>query len=469
MRAAVLVVSLVSLAAAGGSARAQAGADLGSLPADPVLERLLREARAALPELREARARARAERERVPQAEALPDPVLSLGIQNDGFSRIEIGNMETSYFSIGLSQALPWPGKRGLRARAAQLGASQAAESANRVELAVEAAVRRGYLDLLLARDRLALLARLADLWRQSESLARSRYEVGNAPQSDILRAQLERARLEQRRLALEAEARVRVQALNRLRDRPLDEPIATRASVRDLADPAAPPLDAEIADAEARSPELRAARLAIRRAEAQVDLARKDRLPDFGVSAAVMPRGGLEPMWQVGVSLNLPFLWGRGPRRAAIAAAESSAGADQRAAEAIAQVLRERIGERRAALAALGATLRVFREGLLVQSRATVDSTLAQYRVGRVTFASVLEAMAGYLADEEAYLQSLVEAQRIAIARAEVSLDPVGAPAAGGVISAGMAGSGAAPAGRPRAEPAAPAEAASASRMGAM
>ncbi len=45
-------------------------------PADPVLARLVDEAIASRPELREAEAAAVAERERVPQAGALPDPTL---------------------------------------------------------------------------------------------------------------------------------------------------------------------------------------------------------------------------------------------------------------------------------------------------------------------------------------------------------------------------------------------------------
>jgi cobalt-zinc-cadmium efflux system outer membrane protein len=413
-------------------------------PTDPTVELLVREALSARPELKQADARARAERERIPQARALPDPVLSLGIQNDGFDSIEIGTMETSFLSVGLSQELPWPGKRALRGKVAELGADQARASVDRLRLATEAEVRRGYLDLLLVRDRLALLERLTALWQKSEAMARARYEVGSAPQSDILRAQLERSRLSQRRFALDAEERERLQALNRLRNRPLDEPIATTGSVRDLSDPAVAPVAEDLADAEARSPELRGARVGIRRAEAGLDLARKERLPDFGVSAGVMPRGGLEPMWQVGVSVNLPFLWGRGRRQAAIAEARLLTEADRLGSEAVVQVLRLRVAERRTALAALLDTLRVYRDGLLVQSNATVESTLAQYRVGRVTFASVLEAVAGYIADEDAYLQTIAGAQRIAIARAEVSLDPVLPAGAGGMASGAMPGAGA-------------------------
>jgi len=115
------------------------------------------------------------------------------------------------------------------------------------------------------------------------------------------------------------------------------------------------------------------------------------------------------------------------------------------RGEEAVEQVLHLRVAERRAVYGALLETIRIFREGLLVQSRATAESTLAQYRVGKVTFASVLEANAGYIADEESFLTAITDAQRIAIAAAEVSLNPVGVSAAGGGTGGGgMPGAGA-------------------------
>src|SRR5262249_61648954 len=60
---------------------------------------------------------------------------------------------------------------------------------------------------------------------------------------------------------------------------------------------------------------------------------------------------------------------------------------------------------------------------GLLVQSDATVRSTLAQYRVGKVPFPSVLEVMRGLVTDEGGYLSALAQAQRLLIGLREVSL----------------------------------------------
>jgi outer membrane protein TolC len=446
IRRRVAAAALVSLVAPPGVHAAEASspaATVLALPADPVLERLIDESAAARPELRGAEAAVRAERERVPQVGALPDPVLTLAIQNDGFKEIQIGKMETSYWQVMVTQPLPWPGKRGLREDVARLGADEAGAALNRARYTTEGDVRRAYTDLLSARDRLALLTQLEGIWQTSAGVARARYESGEGAQSDVLRAQLELNRLRQRRWALEAQERSSVQALNRLRTRPIDEPVETTASLRDADLPALTPESLAVSDALARSPELAQARLGAARASTSVALARKERYPDLAVQAGIMPRGALEPMWLAGVSIGLP-VWSSRKQSRAVAESEAREDASKQSAAAVEQVLRLRVAERRAAYGALLESVRIFREGLLVQSRATSQSTLAQYRVGKVTFASVLEANAGYISDEESYLAAVADAQRIAIASAEVSLDPVGVSgASGGMASGAIPGAG--------------------------
>jgi outer membrane protein TolC len=430
-----------------------------------MLAQLISDSLAARPELRQAEATVKAERERIPQAGALPDPTLTLGIQNDGFQSIQVGKMETSWYQIMITQPLPWPGKRGLREDVARLAAQGADTSVSRLRLSTEAQVRRAYLDLLVVRERLALLDDLDRLWQKSIGAARARYEAGEGAQSDVMRAQLELLRIQQRRWAMKADEAARVQALNRLRNHPLDEAIPSGAAVRDLPLPAVPALDAALADGEARSPELAGARLSEDQAKAQVRLSQRERYPDLAVQAGVMPRGGLEPMWTVSVSVGLP-IWSSRKQSRAVAESEARAAGSAQGTEAVLQVLRQRVNERRTALTSALETIRIYRQGLLVQSQATTESTLAQYRVGKVTFASVLDANAGYLADREAHLLASAEAQRIAIASAEVSMDPVGAAgASGGLGGAPVPGAGAVSAGGSSST--APASAASSAQSG--
>ena len=420
-----------------------------TLSDDQRLSTLIAEALENRPEVSQAHALIAAESERVPQVGALPDPLLTFGIQNDSFTKIQIGQMETSWVTLMVTQTLPWYGKRGLRTEVASLAVLQAEADLERVRLSVRAEVERAYIDLLLVRDQLLLLGKLEALWLLSEGLARTRYEAGEGAQSDLLRAQLERTRLSQRRWTLGAEQQRRVAVLNRLRSRPPDESIATTRSLADIPDPSLQDATVEAGESETRSPELQKARLAFEQAGKRVDLAGKDFVPDPSFSAGVMPRGKLEPMWQVGVSFAIP-VWAAFKQSRAVAENELRKRAAEDGTKVVSQLLRQRVRERSIVLEALVQTNQLYRSGLLVLSESTVTSTLAQYQVGRVTFASVLEVLAGYLSDVNGFLESVAATQRLATSQRELSLDPVSALSPGGMGTSvpGAGGMGAASSG---------------------
>ena len=406
--------------------------------ADPVLDRFLAEVAERNPELAQARSAVQVEVARIPQVGALADPVVSLGIQNDGFTEIAIGKMETSYFLIMATQAFPFPGKRDLRTAVATVDQRRAEARVERFALSLEAQVRRAWLDWLLTREQAGLLNELAALWTQAEAAARSQYEAGATPQSDLLRARLERARLEQRMQASVTDVANRLAELNRLRARPLDEALSTNTRMEAGAEPPLPALAAAQADAEARSPELHLAALGIDQAARRVELARRERLPDFSVSAGVMPRGGLTPMWQLTFGFTVPVFSNRKQDKA-VEESEARGVGEAQGREALRQVLALRTSQRLEVLGSLERINRRTRELILPLSEATVRSTLAQYEVGRVSFTAVLEALVSWVNDRTAYLGALADAQRVAIAQRELTLD---APAYG----SGSGGGGAMP-----------------------
>ncbi|HET9599690.1 MAG TPA: TolC family protein, partial [Anaeromyxobacteraceae bacterium] len=396
---------------------------------DPALATAVREALDRSPEVARIRAEVAAESQRAPQVGAFPDPTLTLGIQNDSFNQINIGVMETSFWQVMVTQPIPWPGKRDARAAAAQAQATAAGARLGRAQLDVEAAVTSAWVELLLVRGQLTLLGKLEALWREAEALVRARYGIGAVPQSDLVRAQLELTRLATQRLGLEASARARTQELNRWRGHPLDEPVEMARPLAEADLPDLPTPERAVADAEERSPDLAAARLAEAAAGRRVEVAQRDRYPDLAVGAAVMFRGSLDPMWAATVSVGLPVFSKRG---AAVTETTERRKAESEGVEAVARVVRLRAAERQTALSSVLATLKLYREGLLVQSDAAVRATMAQYRVGKVPFASVLESVRGLVADEGGFLDTQAQAQRVAIAARAVSLDPAGGLAAG-------------------------------------
>ncbi len=412
---------------------------------DSVLKSLIGESLDHNPDLAKSRALVEADRERIPQAKALPDPSLSLGIQNDGFKRIQVGKMETSFYQVMLTQPLPWPGKRGLRGEVAGLGADISKVAVERTRLGIQADVKRAYYGLLLVRGQLRLLEDQAIFLENAQAITQARYEVGQGAQADLLRAQLERNRLSQTRFSLQSEERVFLAALNRLRGSTEDSPIPTTASLEQLQFQPMP-VEGDLAQAEAQSPELQAARLGVKQAEASLDLAKRDRYPDFAVSGAVMPRGGLEPMWSVGFSISLP-VWSKQKQQRAVAEQDWRRKSQGSEATSVQNILNQRIRERSAQFESALGSIRIYREGLLVQSEATFQATLAQYEAGRVPFLSVLETLNGWVSDRAGLLQAVAQAEAIQIAAEEINLTGTPAISAPG-LAAGFLGMGGAPGG---------------------
>ena len=405
---------------------------------DPVLSELLRETLQDHPDFLKAEHAVAIEQERVPQAGVLPDPSISLGLQNDGFKRIEVGRMETSFYSVAFTQPFPWPGKRGLRTEVAALGVKLSEAAKSRVTLGLEADVRRGYANLLLIREQKTLQAQQATFLEQAEQQARSRYEVGQGSQVDLLRAQLERTRLKQAILSLEAEEKSALAGLNRLRQHHPEDPIDTTASLRDLSEPELLNLEA----VEARSPELAGAWASVAQSEKQMELARLDRRPDFAVTAGIMPRGGLDPMWQVGVSISLP-IYGRNKQQRAVAEHDHHRLGQKAEVDSVHSLLWQRTEERTFQIQSLRGIRNLYREGLLVQSEASFKAALAQYESGRGSFLGALEALNGWVGDQGAYLQTLAQLQAQHIALREAALGAT-TPINGGSLGSASVSSGA-------------------------
>lgn len=428
----------VAFLALGGGGAALAD---GPAPRDATLATLVDEALAARPELAQALAEVRAARERVPQARALADPMLQVGVQNDGFRSWEVGKMETSWISFMASQTIPLSDRLGLRGELAESDVRQRSLALERLRLTTVADVQRAYLGLQLARERLQLLEKLAAVWEKSIAVAQSRYETGDGAQSDLLRARLELARLQQRRRLQQVDERLQAQALNRLRHKPLDQRVETARRLTELDFPQPPEEAAALAAARDRSPELLSSRTGLQRAGRAKDLALRAWVPDLSVGVGVMVRGPLDPMWTVTLGVPVPVYGGlkQGRGVAEAGALAEAAGQD---VETVEQLLALRIHQRLDAWRTQQDVWLATRD-LLVQAEATAESTLGQYRVGKVSFASVLEANATSIAEADAALQVLADGWRFAIAQDEVSLAEVGLSSSS-AGSAGMPGAGA-------------------------
>ena len=371
---------------------------LVSLPAasqeDPKLSGLLKEAAERNPDVIAARREAEAAASRVEPAAALDDPMLEAGLLNVPAQSFSLRREDMTMKMIGISQRLPYPGKRDLRREAARKEAEAAAVGADEVANRVRRDVKAAYLDLWLADESLRLTEANLRVLEQFLSIAESRYTVGQSSQADVFKAQTQVSRMQEERLKLGRERPSLEAELNRAAGRGDAVAIAPGAPQLREADLR---LEALRAAARAGRPQLLAQQRLVERGAAQVDLAKKDYYPDFDLRFSYGQRDNFqdmrrEDMVSFTVAINLP-VWGRNKREPRVAEAESM----RNQATAMYQArLNEADAMLRQQVAAAGQALRsvrLYESSLLPQARLTADASLSAYRVGRVDFFSLLDS----------------------------------------------------------------------------
>lgn len=366
---------------------------LSLAPDDPVADQLVTEALQKTPELDAARAALEAARKRVEPARTLPDPMASVSVQ-------------TGERDVMLSQPLPWPGKLELAARAS---ASEARElevgPLNRAALTIEARVRTAWYDLALANALDRLIEERRQTATQIEATTRDRYAAGLAVQQDVLRAQVELARIDELKAEQRAMIASRLAELNRLLGRPVDMPaqlpaITTLPAIADV-----------VEGVLALSPEVAAARQGIETGKLRIDIAKKNFLPDFVVSA-----GSMRSMWQIGAGISLP-VWISKRQQNQLAEAQAQLAERTADSDVVARELELRTRERIAQLETANDVATLYREKVIPLDELSYESALASYQSGKVPFITVFDAMNSLYSDRATWLVRLADAAKWRVA----------------------------------------------------
>jgi outer membrane protein TolC len=217
-----LIVLTALLAAAGVPTRAAEAP-----PAPPAdLAALLAEAETSSPALRSAQARSEAARQLPSQAEAPPDPEVSVAYTNDGVSSFTLGESELSILALTWTQEVRRSGKRDRAREVAEREADRAALDRERVRREVAAAVKSAYAGLVRLDRTAAILEETRALLEEMTQASRKRYEVGEGIQETVLKAQAEVLRIEVEEARVAQDRRAAEVRLNEAVGRSADTPI---------------------------------------------------------------------------------------------------------------------------------------------------------------------------------------------------------------------------------------------------
>lgn len=339
-------------------------------------------ARSRRSEITAARARARAAGERPAIVSALDEPIVAVSLDHVPFNMMGLDR------SVTVEQTFPLSGVRGNRKRVAEAGARRELANADRVGLDVELDAVQAFWMLAQMRASVEITIRQLSLAKQLEAAALARYSSNLGTQSDVLRAQIETARLAAQQRAIAAEVRGAEVMLNTSIARDPSAPIPELDI--DVPD-TEPPASSAVARASQARPELRAGRAEIEQAEAEVRVMRSMYGPMAMVRtgpAYTMAEGN---GWMLMIGITIP-LW-RGKLRAGVA--EANAMVDMATADLDA-MRRMAEGEARSArekVAAARERYRALRDDILPRAEQAIAPTLAAYSAGQVPLVSVIEA----------------------------------------------------------------------------
>lgn len=324
----------------------------------------------------------------------------------------------------GLMQEFPGPGKLRLAGAVASAASDTRYRAFETAVLQTAANVKRAYYQLHFLEAKIRVNRTTVELLKELEANARARNETGKVTLQDVLRAQIEQARvateienLEDSRSMLMAQFKG---ALGIAPDE-TDPPVPNRFESTKL------DLTSEdlLKVALTRNPRLREMESEVRTAEAALQLAYKARVPDF--SLGVMADAKASPvMVRPQAAMTLP-IW-RDKIAAEIARAQflKQAAESRYSAEQIAVAVD--LAERTFAYREVSRDLALLSDQLLPKARQSLDVARSGYLAGQIDFFNLIDAERTLLGFE---LENVDAETRRELVLTEISLLTLGqAPA---------------------------------------
>jgi len=357
------------------------------------LDEVLALARDRNPRLQALQAAAEAAAYRAPEASTLPDPMLQLGVMNFGLPDLNTDMAMSMAPSVQVMQMLPFPGKLSLKGDIAGYGTEMAEAGADEAWWDVRGRASSMFYDLYSLDRRLEVMRSTLALLKDFQQVAKAMYVAGTGRQADVLRSDVEVARMDGEIRKMEAMRETVAARLNALLDRPADTDVPS--PVLGSLPLAVPSRDTLRAWADDSRPVLARGRAGVAQAEKRSELAHRQIWPDFtvGFTYGQRDRGmGVERMGSAMVGFSIPVHAGKRQL-----AARDEAAAMERLAEADLGSLKAevdaRIGELLAELDQTRTLTALYRDEVIPEAHATVESAFSSYRVGNVDFMTLVDA----------------------------------------------------------------------------
>ena len=353
---------------------------------------------------------------RIDQATTLPDPMVMVGYQNEGWNNYTFGKEQGAQWMYSLSQMFPFPGKRGLKGEMAARDAESNEAIYRAQRLRTVATVKELYYDLFLAYRNIDIIADRTALFSRIEDAALARYSSGMASQQEVLMAQTEKYML----LEKETMQKQKVRSLEAM----LSAAVGREANLP-LGKPAEPAkttftagLEELQATAAQQSPEILSREKMVDGAQSRVGMTEKEFFPDVTLAASVFQRTGpFADMWSVTATFNIPLYFGA--KQQAVAEAHSLSTGARHELVAGRVMVSSSIKDNYSMLTAADKLMGLYKDGLIPKTYQDFELALSGYASGKVEAITVISRLKALLDFETLYWTQFVEREK-SIARIE-------------------------------------------------
>ncbi|UCE41547.1 MAG: TolC family protein [Candidatus Aminicenantes bacterium] len=351
--------------------------------------------------------------QKIPQAKALPDPVLSYA----HFGQSIETRLGPQRNKISVSQQIPFFGKLGLKGEIAAQSSDVLEQQYHTVKADMVLKVKEAYFSLFLIDRSIRISQEEKGVYRRLSEIAAKKYETGQVGQQDALKAQLEISKVTEKLLNYHRVRKAIVAELNSLMNRETDSLLE---ETEEFAMPERQiDLEQLISWARENRPELRKAQSVIQKNRESLNLVKKDYYPDFrimldyidiGAGTSDHPDDGRNA-WMASIGINIP-LW-RKKLRAAEAEAIIRIKASEDLYENIENETLSRIHALYFEIETAREQIELYEFSLLPQAEQTLKASEIGYLTGKVDFLNLLDSERMILTIRNGYFKVLAELGR--------------------------------------------------------
>lgn len=400
------------------------------------LANLVASALANNPELKSSQSRWQMFANKAKQASALEDPMFMFKLQNMLAREPFVFNKDPqSAKVIGISQQVPFWGKRALREEVARYEGESYKWAVEERKLELTRMVKETYYQLYAVDKSLEIVGKNLKVIDDFVTIAETKYSVGQGVQQDIYKAGLEKSKMLDMQITLRQQRKSLEANLNYLLYRSGNTPVGT------IADFTLPQLtlSAEQLNDTAfeKRPQVKSLIMLTEKGKASHRLAEKEFYPDFNLSFEYMFKERVatdmvnDPgynMFSVGLTFNLPLQQER--RRAMLAESTSETNMATEELNVLKNSIRYSINDILAQMERRQKLVELYTSGIIPQATQSLESAVIGYRVNRVDFLTLLDGQVNLFNYERELYESRAEyMMKLAQLEAAVGMELTAAP----------------------------------------